>query len=211
MEEVKYDQAFLFAYSMRDRTHANRNLEDDVPESVKLRRLQEVIDVYRRNLLEKTKAELHSQHLVLIEGPSTKSTRAFPTLTGRTDGNRRVVFPSSSPIWTDFQSTEAILGSRMIREYVDQLRGPAALVTPVEGEGTIRIAYNYFMKEVSTLLEKLQATKGGSLELHDAGRYLVPGAYVVVQIVEAKGPTLKGVPVALSSIGQFHQGSISKR
>ena len=30
MEEVKYDQAFLFAYSMRDKTHANRNLEDDV-------------------------------------------------------------------------------------------------------------------------------------------------------------------------------------
>ena len=98
----------------------------------------------------------------------------------------------------------------MIREYVDQLPGPAALVTPVEGEGTVRIAYNYFMKEVSTLLEKLQATEGGSLELHDAGKYLVPGTYVVVQIVEAKGPTLKGVPVALSSIGQFHQGSISK-
>jgi tRNA A37 methylthiotransferase MiaB len=32
IEEVKYDQAFLFAYSMREKTHAHRNYLDDVPE-----------------------------------------------------------------------------------------------------------------------------------------------------------------------------------
>ena len=32
IEEVKYDQAFLFAYSMREKTHAHRNYVDDVPE-----------------------------------------------------------------------------------------------------------------------------------------------------------------------------------
>lgn len=42
MEEVQYDMAFMFAYSMRDKTHASHRLDDDVPEDVKLKRLQEV-------------------------------------------------------------------------------------------------------------------------------------------------------------------------
>ena len=39
IEQVKYDQAFLFAYSMRERTHAHRRMNDDVPEDVKKSRL----------------------------------------------------------------------------------------------------------------------------------------------------------------------------
>ena len=74
MERMQYDQAFLFAYSLRDKTHADRNLADNVPEEVKLRRLQETIEVYRRKLLGNAQKELHKQHLVLVEGPSTKST-----------------------------------------------------------------------------------------------------------------------------------------
>lgn len=42
LREVQYDQAFMFAYSKRDRTHAAYKYEDDVPEDVKLQRLQEV-------------------------------------------------------------------------------------------------------------------------------------------------------------------------
>jgi len=42
MEQVKFEQAFMFAYSMRDKTHAYHRMEDNVPEDVKNRRLQEV-------------------------------------------------------------------------------------------------------------------------------------------------------------------------
>ncbi len=205
MEEVKFDQAFLFAYSMRDKTHANRNLEDNVPEDVKLRRLQEVIDVYRRNLLEKTRAELHSQHLVLIEGPSTKSTATFPTLTGRTDGNRRVIFPALSPVWADSKSGEALLGSRLVKQHVEQLSVQARAKLEAGGEEEKgKVAYNHYMKETSELLEGMQASGGASSGLHYGHKLLVPGTYVVVQIVEARGPTLKAVPIAPSSIKQYH-------
>ena len=39
IDQVKYDQAFLFAYSLRERTHAHRRMSDDVPEEVKKHRL----------------------------------------------------------------------------------------------------------------------------------------------------------------------------
>jgi len=94
MAEVKYDQAFMFAHSDRETTHAARNYKDDVPEEIKLRRLQEVIGVFRDNLRAKNRSkEWGSFRIVLIEGHSTRSTKAAPMLTGRTDGNKRVIFP----------------------------------------------------------------------------------------------------------------------
>jgi tRNA A37 methylthiotransferase MiaB len=44
---VGYDMAFLYAYSLRDRTHAAHKMEDDVPQEVKARRLQELINTWR--------------------------------------------------------------------------------------------------------------------------------------------------------------------
>jgi tRNA A37 methylthiotransferase MiaB len=41
--------AFLFAYSMREKTHAHRRMQDNVPEDVKKRRLIEMIDTFKRN------------------------------------------------------------------------------------------------------------------------------------------------------------------
>lgn len=49
LEEVKYDMAYLFAYSMREKTHAHRRMQDNVPEDVKKRRLIEMIDTFKRN------------------------------------------------------------------------------------------------------------------------------------------------------------------
>lgn len=89
VRRVGYDQAFLFAYSRRDRTHAARHLEDDVPGGVKQRRLREVIDAHRAALRDRSEAEVGRRHLVLVEGPSK---RDASRLTGRTCGNRRVVF-----------------------------------------------------------------------------------------------------------------------
>lgn len=89
MRSIKFDLAFLFAYSLRDRTHAARHYQDNVPENVKLRRLQELIYEYRQGLQEIAAKEIGRRHIVLVEGPSKRSTSQ---LTGRTDSFKRVIF-----------------------------------------------------------------------------------------------------------------------
>jgi MiaB/RimO family radical SAM methylthiotransferase len=217
MEHMQYDQAFLFAYSLRDKTHADRNLEDDVPEEVKLRRLQEVIEVYRRRLLENAQKELHQQHLVLIEGPSTKSTRDAPYWTGRTDGNKRVVFPAHTPMWEDHRSQKAVQGSALIRELVDRTASEvrhaaeAALDTEEEGEGSVAVKrpYALFMNVAADMLRKEKGHDADADADADAGLRDIgvgPGTYVVVQVVEASGPTLKAVAVAPSTLHGWSHG-----
>lgn len=79
----------MFAYSQREKTHAHRRLEDNVPEEVKLRRLQEVIATYRDGAMEAAKQEVGKIYLVLVEGPSKKDEKVWQ---GRTNGLRRCMF-----------------------------------------------------------------------------------------------------------------------
>lgn len=97
MEKVQFDQAFMFAYSMRGKTHAHRTMQDDVPADVKNRRLNEVISTFRREVqLRNNEVEVGRLRLVLVEGESKKSTPENRTFSGRTDQNKRVVFPAGS-------------------------------------------------------------------------------------------------------------------
>ncbi|MEX2640355.1 MAG: tRNA (N6-isopentenyl adenosine(37)-C2)-methylthiotransferase MiaB [Balneolales bacterium] len=89
MEHVKYDLAYLFAYSERERTFAHRKFTDDVPEEVKKRRLSEVIEVYRKYSALNNQKEIGRKHTVLVEGPSKRSDDHF---CGRTDTNKMVIF-----------------------------------------------------------------------------------------------------------------------
>jgi tRNA A37 methylthiotransferase MiaB len=57
MEQIQFDQAYMFAYSMRGKTHAHRKLQDDVPEEVKQKRLQEVINTFRSQVQTKMKRQ----------------------------------------------------------------------------------------------------------------------------------------------------------
>ena len=99
MERVQYDQAFMFAYSMRGKTHAHRQFQDDVPEQVKSRRLQEIIDVFRTNVQQRNEnREVGRLRLVLMEGESKKSKPEAVTWHGRTDQNKRVVFPMNDDL-----------------------------------------------------------------------------------------------------------------
>jgi tRNA-2-methylthio-N6-dimethylallyladenosine synthase len=89
LSDVRFDGAFTFKYSPREKTKAWA-LPDGVPEEMKIRRLNEIIDVQRS-----ISATLNAQHIgqtveVLVEGPSTKSTE---DLCGRTESNRMVIFP----------------------------------------------------------------------------------------------------------------------
>jgi len=89
MAEVKYDLAYMFAYSERGRTLAQRKYEDDVPEDVKKRRLTEIIEQQMNIQEELNKKEIGRRHLVLVEGTSKRSDKQ---LCGRTDTNKMVIF-----------------------------------------------------------------------------------------------------------------------
>ncbi len=90
MREVGYDMAYMFKYSERPRTLAERKFDDDVPEEVKGKRLQEIIDLQMGCSAERTKAMVGGTYRVLIEGTSKKSTEF---LYGRNSQNTVVVFP----------------------------------------------------------------------------------------------------------------------
>jgi tRNA-2-methylthio-N6-dimethylallyladenosine synthase len=89
MKEVRYDLAYMFAYSERERTLAYRKYEDNIPEKVKKRRLSEIIEQQMNIQGELNKDEIGRRHLVLVEGTSKRSDEQ---LSGRTDTNKMVVF-----------------------------------------------------------------------------------------------------------------------
>jgi tRNA A37 methylthiotransferase MiaB len=79
---------------MRDKTHAQRTLNDNVPHEVKQRRLRELIDCYQMHVHAKnSEREVGRLRLVLVEGPSKKQKGNTKTWTGRTDQNKRILFP----------------------------------------------------------------------------------------------------------------------
>ncbi|MGZ3901787.1 MAG: tRNA (N6-isopentenyl adenosine(37)-C2)-methylthiotransferase MiaB [Bacteroidia bacterium] len=90
MEIVQYDFAYMFMYSERPKTLAERKYSDDVPEDIKKRRLQEVVDLQRKHSSIRTHQGLGKVHRVLVEGFSKKSD---DMLMGRNSQNSVVVFP----------------------------------------------------------------------------------------------------------------------
>lgn len=92
MEYCKYDLAYMFFYSERPGTLAARRYTDDIPEDVKKRRLQEVVDLHRRHTLESMQRDVGKTFRVLIEGNSKKSEDAW---FGRNDQNKVIVFPKA--------------------------------------------------------------------------------------------------------------------
>lgn len=117
MRQVQYEQAFMFAYSKRDRTHAAYKLNDDVPEEVKQRRLREVIEAYRACAAEGNKAEIGKVHLVLVEGLGKRHSDTNPELTGRTDTNKRT-------------SIAALHAAPSLQDYLNGLGPPSASSSP---------------------------------------------------------------------------------
>ncbi|KAJ1990904.1 hypothetical protein GGI25_003365 [Coemansia spiralis] len=77
MEAVGFDSAFMFAYSMREKTHAHRKYSDDVPQAVKNRRLTEIIEVFHATAKARNQRHIGAQGLVLYEGLSKKHSRHF--------------------------------------------------------------------------------------------------------------------------------------
>jgi MiaB/RimO family radical SAM methylthiotransferase len=125
MRSVQYDNGFFFAYSTRDKTEAARSLVDDVSDEDKLRRLREVIDLFHTLALSKNQSEIGAQHLVLVESGNPRRpagwTNDIETRTGRTDTNKRVIFPDLAVPWKSVDSSSeasSTIASPLIGEYV---------------------------------------------------------------------------------------------
>ena len=93
MDMVKFDFAYMFFYSERPKTLAQRKYEDDIPLEVKKERLQEVIDLQRSHSLESNSRCIGKTFEVLVEGPSKKSEDNF---CGRNSENTMIVFPKEN-------------------------------------------------------------------------------------------------------------------
>ena len=92
MDQVGFDWAFMFAYSDRPGTLANRTMQDDVPADVKNRRLSEIIDLQNRKSLERYRSQMGKELEVLVEGPSKRDPNM---LCGRASNNMMCVFPAT--------------------------------------------------------------------------------------------------------------------
>lgn len=93
MEYSKYDMSYMFFYSERPGTLAQRRYKDDVPDDVKKRRLIEIVELQNRLSLESNKKDIGKTFKVLIEGNSKKSDNDWM---GRSSQNKVIVFPKIS-------------------------------------------------------------------------------------------------------------------
>lgn len=94
MKQVRYDGAYMFKYSPREGTKAFK-MNDDVPDEVKSKRLQEIIDIQQQISYEKNQELIGKEEVILIEGFSKKSDDFF---SGRTDTNKVVIVPFNDKI-----------------------------------------------------------------------------------------------------------------
>ncbi|WP_298527254.1 tRNA (N6-isopentenyl adenosine(37)-C2)-methylthiotransferase MiaB [uncultured Christiangramia sp.] len=99
MEKITYDFGFMYAYSERPGTMAERKLEDDVPHEVKKRRLQEIVDLQQKHSKQRTRRFLGEITEVLIERESKKSDQHW---SGRNSQNTVVVFDKQNYKIGDF-------------------------------------------------------------------------------------------------------------
>lgn len=90
MKEVVFHMCYMFKYSERPRTLAERKYEDDVPESLKASRLQEIVDTHMACASVRTKEMLGKTMEVLVENTSKKSKDEY---SGRNTQNMNVIFP----------------------------------------------------------------------------------------------------------------------
>ena len=89
MREVGFDSSFLFKYSERPGTYASKHLPDDIPEEMKIARLQRMIDLQNELSLESNRKDIGKEFEVLVEGFSKRSREQ---LFGRTSQNKVVIF-----------------------------------------------------------------------------------------------------------------------
>ncbi|KAL1464950.1 hypothetical protein WDU94_004550, partial [Cyamophila willieti] len=131
LEIVRYRVAYLFAYSMREKTTAHRRYQDTVPTAIKNQRVHQMDVIFRQHASLLNSQTVGSVQLVLVEGLSKKGASQ---LSGRIDGNIKVNFPANQEALTGFDEST----SRPIRrgDYVAMLRDRVH-VTGFERSGSV--------------------------------------------------------------------------
>jgi tRNA-2-methylthio-N6-dimethylallyladenosine synthase len=99
MRDVRFDSAFMFAYSERDLTFAAKKLPDDVTPNLKQRRLAEIVALQERISAEVFAAHVGRRERVLVTGPSKRDPNQ---LVGRTDGFKTVILPAGIGAISEF-------------------------------------------------------------------------------------------------------------
>jgi MiaB/RimO family radical SAM methylthiotransferase len=194
LEAVQYDQAFMFAYSKRDGTHAARTMDDTVPAAVKQVRLQQIIDTYQRLVHERNVLEVGRWRLVLVEGPAKRknATSGESMWQGRTDQNKRILFPVVAAAATDTDSSS--------NGDDDNSIATASCWTEAQVRPMLNAAV-HGMPLLTPPSLPLSQPRLGSLRVGD---------WAVVQVTEAKGQALRGQLLWQSeSIVSFEQLSRS--
>jgi MiaB/RimO family radical SAM methylthiotransferase len=194
LEAVRYEQAFLFAYSRREQTAAARNLDDNVPEPVKQVRLRQLIEAFHRNVQTQNEKEIGRLRLVLVEGPAKKTEGWW---TGRTDQNKRVLWPENECGW-DWARLQPLLRFSMEPQALFQLNQPTA-------SGVSTSPWQPWVEE---------QVRQSRTESRSTTAAVAPGEYAVVQVTEAKGIALRGRLLWKSTLQEFHAseiGHISQR
>lgn len=108
MKEIKYEQAFMFAYSKRERTHAAYKLDDNVSPEDKRIRLAEIVETFRTVAENENRKEHNKFHLVLFEGKGKRHTLSNPNYTGRTDTNKRIIMTNNVPKYSSLQQCKEV-------------------------------------------------------------------------------------------------------
>ncbi len=118
MDYVKFDFSYMFYYSERPGTLAEKKYEDDIPLEVKKRRLQEIIDKQRFYSLERNQLDLNKVHQVLVEGVSKRSDEH---LSGRNTANKMVIFPKENYKKGDYVNilVEECTGATLLGKAID--------------------------------------------------------------------------------------------
>ena len=103
-----YDSAFMFKYSERPGTYASKHLPDDVPEEVKIRRLNEIIELQNQLSAESNAKDVGKIFEVMVEGVSKRSKEQ---LFGRTQQNKVVIFNRGNHKIGDFVNVKILSSS----------------------------------------------------------------------------------------------------
>ncbi len=118
MDEVHYDFAYMFYYSERPGTLAEKKFADDISLAIKKRRLEEIIQKQRRHSELRNQMDVGKIFKVLIEGTSKKSDQHFQ---GRNSANKVVVFPRNNTRISEYVNVlvESSTGGTLIGKIVD--------------------------------------------------------------------------------------------
>ncbi|XP_042518705.1 CDK5RAP1-like protein [Macadamia integrifolia] len=133
IKEVGYDMSYMFAYSMREKTHAHRNYVDDVPNDIKQRRLTELIETFRGTTGHCYDSQIGTIQLVLVERPNKRAPET--ELIGKSDRGHRVSFVNV-PVPNSDKNYETIMAKvgdyvevRILKSTTASLFGEALAVT----------------------------------------------------------------------------------